>query len=154
MPTVSKLIVTIALGTTAMTGCGSDQPSTSEWAADVIKICKQLEVDRQASAARDLPADSAPTIEQLMAFSADFAPIFARYATQMKAVARPDGHDTEIDELFTATDVVVAATQNVATDRAAAQAVLETDGPAPSEVRLEAAATALGLDECNDVFAI
>ena len=137
-----------ALSTGSLTACGTDAPSASEWAADIVPICQRLETDRQAAAAA-LPTDSAPSVEQLMTFLADFTPAFQNAAAEIKDVDRPDGLDAEIDEFEAALDGVIAAWQKAATDPAAAQAELDADGQTPETKRLEESSTAVGLDACN-----
>ncbi len=134
--------------TGSLTACGDDAPSASEWAADIVPICQRLETERQAAAAA-LPTDSAPSVEQLMTFLADFTPAFQTAAAEIKDVDRPEGLDGEIDEFEAALDGVIASWQKASTDPAAAQAELDADGQTPETLHLEESSTAVGLDACN-----
>lgn len=118
--TLCSIALLTALATGPLTACGGDAPSASEWAADIVPICQRLETDRQAAAAA-LPTDSAPSVEQLMAFLADFTPTFQKAAAEIKAVERPEGLDGEIVEFEAALDGVIASWQNAATDPAVAR---------------------------------
>lgn len=140
------LLTAFAAG--ALTACGDDAPSASEWAADIVPICQRLETDRQAAAAA-LPTDSAPSVEQLMTFLAGFTPAFQNATAEIKDVDRPDGLDAEIDEFEAALDGVIASWQKAAKDPAAAQAELDADGQTPETKRLEESSAAVGLDACN-----
>ena len=140
------LLTAFAIG--SLTACGDDTPSASDWAANVVPICQRLETERQDAAAV-LPTDSAPSVEQLMTFLADFTPAFQNAAAEIKDVERPDGLDGEIDEFEAALDGVIASWRKAATDPAAAQAELDADGQTPETKRLEESSTAVGLDACN-----
>ncbi len=140
------LLTVFATG--SLPACGDDAPSASEWAADIVPICQRLETERQAAAAA-LPTDSAPSVEQLMTFLADFTPAFQTAAAEIKEVDRPEGMDGEIDEFEAALDGVIASWQKASTDPAAAQAELDADGQTPETMRLEESSTAVGLDACN-----
>lgn len=146
--TLCSFALLTAFATGSLTACGDDAPSASEWAADIVPICQRLETDRKAAAAA-LPTDAAPSVDQLMAFLADFTPTFQTAAEEIQAVERPEGLSTEIDEFEAALDGVIAAWQKAATDPAAAQAELDADGETPETKRLEESSTAVGLDACN-----
>jgi len=146
--TLCSLAALVALATGSLSACSDDAPSASEWAADILPICQRLEVDRQAAAAA-LPTDTAPSVDQLMAFLADFTPTFQKAAEEIKAVERPEGLGKEIDEFEAALDGVIVAWQKAATDPVAAQAELDAEGETPETKRLEESSTAVGLDACN-----
>ena len=146
--TLGSFALLTAFATGSLTACGDDAPLASEWAAGIVPICQRLETDRLAAAAV-LPTDSAPSVEQLMAFLADFTPTFQKAAAEIKDVDRPDGLDAEIDEFEAAFDGVIADWQKAAKDPAAAQAELDADGETPETKRLEESSTAVGLDACN-----
>ena len=146
--TLYPLAFLAAFATVSLSACGDEAPSASEWAADIVPICQRVETDRQAAAAA-LPTDAAPSVEQLMAFLADFTPSFQKAAEEIKGIDRPEGLDKEIDEFEAALDGVIAAWQKAATDPAAAQAELDADGQTPETRRLEESSTAVGLDACN-----
>lgn len=142
------LMIPIALGLPMLAGCSDDTPSASEWAAAQVKICTGLETGRQ-DAAKDLPQDAAPTVEQLMAFYAAFTPTFSAAVDEMKAVERPEGLDSEIDEFEAAMDATVAHFEKAGADRSAAEADLASDGESDVTKRLEDASKKVGLEECN-----
>ncbi len=152
----SSLTLLLAVATMSLSACTGDdapvatddKPSASEWAAAVVEICTGLE-DARMTAAAELPSDAAPTPEQLMAFYSAFTPEFASAVDEMKAVDRPEGLDTEIDEVEAAMDDVVAAWTKIPTDPAAAQAELAADGQTPETKRLEEASVAAGIEACN-----
>ncbi len=146
--TLCSFALLTVLATGSLTACGDDAPSASEWAADIVPICQRLETERQTAAAA-LPTDSAPSVEQLMTFLADFTPAFQTAAAEIKDVDRPEGLDDEIDEFEAALDGVIASWQKASTDPAAAQAELDADGQTPETLRLEESSTAVGLDACN-----
>ena len=146
--TLGSFALAMAFATGLVTACSDDRPSASEWAADIVPICTRLETDRQAAAAA-LPADAAPSVDQLMAFLTDFTPTFRKAAEQIKGVERPAGLRKEIDEFEAALDGVIAAWQKAATDRVAAQAELDAEGETPETKRLEESSRAVGLDACN-----
>lgn len=148
MRTLTTLTVTVALGAGSIIGCGSSTRSASKWAAEVVTACRKLETDRKTAAAT-LPTDRPPTVEELMAFDAAFAPRFAAFGREIKALKRPNGLDKQIDEVISAVDGYAAALERAGTDRAAAQAELDADGQTKESARLEAAGTAAGLSECN-----
>mgnify|MGYP001007261287 CR=1 FL=1 len=148
MRTITSVTLSLVLGTAALTGCGSGAPSASSWGAKVIAACKSLEADRQAAAAK-LPADRPPTVEELMAFDAAFAPRFESFGKEIEAMKRPAGMDAKIDEMIAAIDGYSRALAKGGTDRSAAQAELDADGQTKEAARLEAAGTAAGLSECN-----
>ena len=146
------LMLTMAFGTTIFAGCGSDAPSASEWSAKVIDVCTRLISERQA-AAESLPTDEAeaPTVEQVMAFYADFAPKFAEAAHEIEALDRPDGLDAKIDEFLAALDGATKAVRRSVSDRAAVEAEIAAgpEGQTKEMQRLEIAAAAVGLAKCN-----
>lgn len=147
MHKLTGLTVAIIVGTSTLVACASDKPSASDWAAKVIKVCDQLEADRLV-AAKELPSDAAPTVEQLMAFYTGFAPKFTAYAKQIKALERPSGLGSEIDEFVAALDAAAEFGQRSATDVAVAEAQLNDSTPAEF-ARLEAASVAAGVAKCN-----
>ena len=141
-------ILVTAFATGSLTACSADAPSASEWAAQIVPICQRLDADRQAAAAA-LPTDSAPSVDQLMAFLTDFTPTFQKTASEIKNVDRPNGLDAEIDEFEAALDGVIVAWGKAAKDPAAAQAELDADGETSETKRLETSSAAVGLDACN-----
>lgn len=151
MPKFRTLVITlmVTIGAAALGGCGDDKPTTNEWRAKAIDVCTRLESDRQAAAA-SLPSDMAPTVDQLISFYEDFAPTFAKYADEIEALDRPEGLDAEVDEFLAALDGAVTYLQQAASDPVSAEAEINSGGEDPEEfMRLEAASTAAGLEECN-----
>ncbi len=146
--TLYSVALLTAFAAGSLTACSNDAPSASEWAAHIVPICQRLETDRQAAASA-LPTDSAPSVDQLMAFLTDFSPTFQKAASEIKKVDRPNGLDAEIDEFEAAWDGVIEAWEKAAKDPAAAQADLDADGETPETKRLEKSSTAVGLDVCN-----
>ncbi|MBI4933458.1 MAG: hypothetical protein HY828_06240 [Actinobacteria bacterium] len=150
MRKLTALLLTVIVGTSTLAACGDDKPSASAWAAKVVTVCKGLGIDREAAAASSgMPTDAAPTVEQLMAFSAAFGPTFTSAVSDIKALDRPSGMDAEIDELFLALDGGAARIARGATDTAVAEEDLNSQDGAPEWVRLEAANIAAGVAECN-----
>jgi len=151
MHKLTALVLTVIVGTSTLAGCADDKPSASDWAAKVVKVCKGLTTDREAAiTATGMPTDAAPTVEQLMAFSAAFAPTFTSAASKIKAFDRPSGMDAEINELFAALDGATARVARGATDAAVAEEDINSQDGAPEWARLEAASVAAGVAECNE----
>ncbi len=146
----TALVLSVIVGTSTVAGCADDKPSASDWAAKAVAICTRLASDREAAiAASGMPTDSAPTVEELMAFSAAFGPTFTLAVSDIKAIDRPSGMDAEIDELFLALDGGAARIARGATDAAVAEEDLNSQDGAPEWARLEAANLAAGVAECN-----
>lgn len=85
---------------------------------------------------------------KLGAADAVFAPKFASYAEEIKALERPSGMESEINEFVAALDSATAFGVKSASDPDVAEAQLTNIDPA-EYVRLEAASTAAGLEKCN-----
>jgi hypothetical protein len=126
-----------------------DRPTMKAWQADVVKSCLTLESQRQLAAAQ-LPADRAPTVEELMVFLQNFEPNFSEFETNLKSLDRPAGQDSKIDEMESATESYRIALHESSTNVAAAQVELAADGQTPESARLEAAFADMGLQKCNE----
>ena len=151
MNKLTAMVLTVLVGTSGLAGCADDKPSASDWAAKVVDVCRGLNTDRTAAiVASGMPTDAAPTVEQLMAFTAAFEPALHSAISDIKALDRPSGMDAEIDELFAALDGGAARMALGATDRTVAEADLNSQDGAPEWARLEAASVAAGVAECNE----
>lgn len=150
MHKLTALVLTVIVGTSGLAGCADDKPSASDWAVKVIDICNGLNTDRAAAiAASGMPTDAAPTVEQLMAFSAAFGPTFTSAVNDIEALERPSGMDAEINELFAALDGGAARIARGATDATVAEDDLNSQDGAPEWARLETANVAAGVAACN-----
>lgn len=151
MNKLTAMVLTVLVGTSGLAGCADDKPSASDWAAKVVGVCRGLNTDRTAAiVASGMPTDAAPTVEQLMAFTAAFEPAFLSAISDIKALDRPSGMDAEIDELFAALDGGAARMALGATDRTVAEEDLNSEDGAQEWARLEAASVAAGVAECNE----
>lgn len=149
MTRLRKLLIPLVIVTTvALAGCANTKPTASEWSAKFIEICTRDSSDREAIAERIFSSSAKPTVEQFMAFEVEYAPIFEAAIIRYKALDRPSGLDTEINEFFAAADSAANSTRTNGSDRAAAELDFAND-PSPVWIRVQAAASALGLDKCN-----
>jgi hypothetical protein len=150
MHKLTALVFTAIGGNSTVAGCGNDKPSASDWAADVVKVCKALATDREAArTATGMPTNAAPTIEQLMAFSAAFSPKFTSAVSETKALDRPRRMDDKINELVAAMDAAAARAARAAIDVTVAEEEINSQDGAPEWARLDAANVAAGVAECN-----
>ncbi|MBI4883202.1 MAG: hypothetical protein HY826_04025 [Actinobacteria bacterium] len=140
--------VAVTIGAVAVAGCSDDKPSAEAWRADVVALCDQINADFDAGGT--LFRSETPSLEEVMAYYADVTPKFAAGAKEIESLERPDGLDSEVDELFAALDAAVAYVESAATDRAVLESEIAAADQAPEVfVRLETASTAAGLEACN-----
>ena len=150
-----KLIMPLVIVTTvALAGCANTKPTASEWSAKFIEICTKVHTDREAVIASLVSPGEMPTLEKYMTFSAEFATLLEDATIRLKALERPNGLDTEIDEAFAALDIVTKYVRTEASDQASAELgmmrVIDQSLPmSPEALRLDTAMTALGMEECN-----
>ena len=85
-----------------------------------------------------------------MSVNADMATILDAAIIRLKALDRPNGLDTKINELFAALDIASNSIRADGSDRASAELSMTREATPPEFLRLESAANALGLDKCNE----
>ena len=94
---LSAVATTIAIGC-GVAACGDDGRSHEAFVTDVNRVCKVHTEERGEIAAKHFTDDQPPTVQQLQAFYADFAPRYARTAERLADSESDDDHaDTYAD---------------------------------------------------------
>lgn len=149
MPKLTKFLIPLVIvATVALAGCTDEKPTASEWSAKFIELCTKDSSESDAYFEKLTSSGATPTIEQMMVAFTEFAPIFEASIARYKALDRPSGLDTEINELFAALHGAANAIRKVGSDRSAAELAMAGEF-GPEFLRLETAASAVGLEECN-----
>jgi hypothetical protein len=128
----------------------SPAPTAAEWAHRGNAICSQINSARQgeAAAAHMPTGDEAPSVQQMQAFYAAFAPRFRGYIDDIGALDRPDSLRSTIGRLVDTGHAFVDHMNAAAHDDATAQADIRLGGETDDTVRLVALGKELGLTTC------
>lgn len=124
------LTLTIAIGAAALAGCGDDKESRTRaaFAADVNKLCTPMIETRGSLAASHFPSqDTAPTVEQLQAFYADFAAPMADLVASLKKIEPAKADRAKYDQVVKDSSDVADLIAKAGADSAATQRLLDTD---------------------------
>ena len=96
---LSAVAVTVALGS-GVAACGEDGRSHQAFVDDVNAVCERHVEQRSKIASKHFSDDQPPTVEQLQAFYADFAPAYAETTEALADIeADDDSTDTYADYL-------------------------------------------------------
>jgi hypothetical protein len=125
---VGGLVMSAALSATLMACGGADGRTQAAFEEAVAPVCDAHVRDRSAAAEAHFTSETEPpTVEQLQAFYADFAPDYRAFVDDLEEIEPPDGREDDYERLLVALRRNADAIEQAGDDAAVAQHLLETD---------------------------
>lgn len=123
---------TIAVGV-GLAACGDDGRNHEAFVDDVNRVCEAHIEQRGEIASVHFSDDQPPTAEQLQAFYADFAPVYAETADNLADIEADEDHADAYTEYIAAWRRNAETLSRAATDTELTQQLLDTDEAALHE---------------------
>lgn len=123
---LSALAATLAIGC-GLAACGDDGRSHEAFVEDVNRVCEGHIDQRGELASAHFSDDQPPTVEQLQAFYADFAPVYAETAESLADIEADADHADTYRDYLAAWDRNAETLARAAADLELTQHLMETD---------------------------
>jgi hypothetical protein len=121
------VMMSVAVAAT-LAACGDDGRTQEAFEKDVAAVCDTHIEQRGAAAAKHFTSETEPpTVEQLQAFYAEFAPSYRSFVNELADIEPPDGRDDDYESLLAALKRNADTIEKAGDDPAIAQHLLETD---------------------------
>ena len=147
-----SLAALVGLGVVAISACGSDDaPTKAAYVEDANAICVDVNVERERVAAATFSSTTEPpSVEEMQAFAAAFAPIFRDKLDELRDLTAPRGDEQAVKDLTDAAAKLADGIEQLATDPELARRMLETDTDVPGSEEADRLAAEYGLTKCAD----